>query len=100
MNAISSHTGTTANLALYQSSTCWFCAKVRHKMAELGLELELRDIGSNADYRRELMAQGGKAQVPCLRIETADGKVEWMYESADICAYLERHFAAQSGARR
>jgi len=30
--------------------------------------------------------------VPCLRIEKADGAVEWMYESADINRYLERRF--------
>jgi glutathione S-transferase len=41
-----------------------------------------------AGRRAELIAGGGKGQVPCLRIETDDGNVRWLYESADIIAYL------------
>ena len=87
-------TGTpdTRGLSLYQSSTCWFCAKVRHTMGQLGVTLDIRDIGESAVHREALLAGGGKSQVPCLRIEDAAGGVTWMYESADICAYLEKRF--------
>ena len=61
-------------------------------MTELGISLELRDIGDSNEHRSALLAGGGKTQVPCLRIEDETGQTRWMYESADICAYLERHF--------
>lgn len=82
----------TTGLALYQSSLCWFCAKVRNTMSNLGIELEIRDIGDSVEHRNALAAGGGKTQVPCLRIEDERGKATWMYESSDICAYLERRF--------
>lgn len=83
---------TGASLALYYSPTCWFCARVRQTMNELGIELELRDVDREAGRRQELITGGGKSQVPCLRIEEAGRPVEWMYESADIAAYLTRRF--------
>ena len=42
----------------------------------------------DAQARDELVAGGGRATVPCLRIEQPDGTYEWMYESRDIVAYL------------
>ena len=84
------------DLSLYQSSTCWFCAKVRQKMGDLDVQIELRDIGQHHHYREELVREAGKSQVPCLRIEGPDGKTTWMYESSDICAYLERRFGSSS----
>ena len=54
----------------------------------MGLTLELRDVDMEAGRRAELVAGGGKSQVPCLRIEDAAGQARWMYESADIIAYL------------
>ena len=86
----------TAGLSLYHSTTCWFCAKVRQKMADLGIDIELRDIGMNNGFRDELVREAGKGQVPCLRIEQQDGAAKWMYESSDICSYLEKHFGVAS----
>ena len=81
----------TTGLALYQSSLCWFCAKVRNTISSLGIALEIRDIGESLEHRNALQAGGGKTQVPCLRIEDGGG-ITWMYESSDICAYLEKRF--------
>lgn len=78
-------------LALYHSPTCWYCAKVRQKLSDLKLDLELRDIGASNVFRSELVREGGKGQVPCLRIE-GEGNAEWLYESSDICGYLEQRF--------
>ena len=50
-------------------------------------DLELRST-SDKSNAQALMQGGGKTQVPCLRIEQADGSVEWMYESNDIIEYL------------
>lgn len=82
------------SLALYNSASCWFCARVRQTIDKLGLPVEVRDAVGNAGFRQELIEGGGKTQVPCLRIEEADGRVRWMYESADICRYLEDQAAA------
>jgi glutathione S-transferase len=46
---------------------------------------------SEANNRAALIEQGGHSQVPCLRIETTDGSVQWMYESDDIIAYLQQN---------
>lgn len=50
-------------------------------------DLELRNT-SERDNAQTLMQGGGKTQVPCLRVEQVDGRVEWMYESNDIIQYL------------
>ncbi|MEH8015737.1 glutathione S-transferase N-terminal domain-containing protein [Rheinheimera muenzenbergensis] len=80
-------------LALYQFAACPFCIKVRKQMARLGLNIEKRDAQHNQLHRNELEQSGGKVKVPCLRIETATGEVQWLYESADIIAYLQQRFA-------
>jgi glutaredoxin len=81
-----------ADLALYQFDACPFCARVRQVIDRLDLDIEIRDTRRNPTYRQELIQQGGKATVPCLRIERSDGRVEWMYESADIIDYLKEQF--------
>jgi len=54
-----------------------------------GLKMPLNNIIFNAQNRTDLINGGGKAQVPCLRIEGESGQVQWMYESADIIRYLK-----------
>ncbi|MCF6439025.1 glutathione S-transferase N-terminal domain-containing protein [Pseudoalteromonas luteoviolacea] len=78
----------TQNLKLYQFKACPFCVKVRRVAKREGLKLETRDAKSNAAYRQELLEQGGKVKVPCLRIED-QGQVTWLYESSDIVSYLQ-----------
>jgi len=79
-------------LALYYRPTCPYCVKVLRTMYQLGIELELRNIVRDKSARAELIQAGGKRQVPCLRIEQADDKPFWLYESEAISAYLRRHF--------
>ena len=55
--------------------------------------MELRDASGNAEHRQTLLNEGGKIQVPCLRIEE-DGQTRWLYESSAIRSYLEERFAA------
>ncbi|MGH8598648.1 MAG: glutaredoxin family protein [Gammaproteobacteria bacterium] len=80
------------DLALYCSESCWFCARVRQTMRDLGITLELRDIDRDPAHRVALIAGGGTGQVPCLRMEHASGGVGWLYESEDISAYLWHRF--------
>jgi glutathione S-transferase len=77
-------------LALYCSEGCFFCTRVYHAMARCGIDFEVRDVRRDPARRDELIRGGGRSQVPCLRIETAEG-VEWLYESGDIVRYLERY---------
>ncbi len=81
-------------LALYQFKTCPFCIKVRREIKRLSLTIELHDAQHNHQTRAELLQGGGKAQVPCLQIKDAQGRVQWMYESAEIVGYLQQRFAA------
>ena len=75
-------------LALYYSKYCFFCQKVLMFMRGKDFDMELRST-SDREHAQALMQGGGKTQVPCLRIEQADGGVEWMYESDDIIQYLK-----------
>lgn len=84
-----------SNLALYQFVACPFCVKVRRQMKRLSLNIECRDAKSDPKIKAELVEQGGHHKVPCLRIEHANGEVEWMYESSDINAYLSEKFSTE-----
>lgn len=77
----------TALLSLYQLPSCPFCVKVRRAMKRQGIQLPLRNI-NQGNYREELINQGGKRTVPCLRIEHEDKDPQWLYESKEIIKYL------------
>ena len=86
----------TRNMALYQFQMCPFCVKTRRQIHRLGLNIENRDARNDPDWNQELINEGGKYQVPCLKITREDGTVEWMYESTDINQYLEEKFSEES----
>ncbi|REL30344.1 glutaredoxin family protein [Thalassotalea euphylliae] len=90
----------TKNLSLYHLPTCPFCVKVRRAMKREGIELPLMNIkDNNYAVREELINGGGKPTVPCLKITDAgEKKVEWLYESDDIIAYLQK--TIQQGAQQ
>jgi glutaredoxin len=81
------------NLVVYQFSTCPFCIKVRREMKRLSLNIEKRDALRDPAARAELEENGGRVQVPCLRITEENGEHRWVYESDDIIAYLRERFA-------
>ena len=60
---------------LYQYDSCPFCARVRRFLDARGIDLPMRDTLRNPAAFRELLVGGGRATVPCLRIETEDGDV-------------------------
>ena len=82
----------TANMALYQFARCPFCVKTRRTLRRLGLNIELRDARNDPKWNAELVEQGGKYQVPCLRIVDDNGEVSWLYESSEIKNYLDQRF--------
>jgi glutaredoxin len=75
-------------LTLYIKDGCPYCAAVLHKVDELGLSPELKNIKDEAVVT-ELVAKGGKRQVPYL--VDSDKDVQ-MYESSDIVDYLEKEY--------
>jgi len=87
-----------AKLSLYQYESCYYCRKVRAALAELGLEIEVRDIHRDRRWLTELVEARGRRTVPVLRIETDEG-VEWMPESEDIIQFLY-HLAGREAPSR
>ena len=75
-----------AEFILYEKTGCPWCIKVLNFASENGIEFELRNI-KDAGVAEELIARGGKRQVPYL----VDQKnCTEMYESADIIEYLKK----------
>lgn len=81
------------NLTLYQFKTCPFCIKVKRMIRRLSLNIEMLDAQHNPEIRDELLSNGGKIAVPCLKITDQQGETTWMYESSEINQYLEQRFA-------
>ena len=82
-----------AQLSLYQFNACPFCVKTRRTLRRLNLPIALHDAKHNPEARQALLEQGGKIQVPCLRIDEGE-QTTWLYESKAINSYLEQRFAA------
>lgn len=83
----------SSQMTLYHFFACPFCVKTRRAIHKLNLNITKRSAAQGSVHREELIAGGGKVQVPCLHIQHADGKDEWMYESKQIIGYLNQRFA-------
>lgn len=86
----------TENMVLYHFQQCPFCVKTRRQIHRLGLNIENRDARNDPKWNQELISEGGKYQVPCLKITAEDGTAQWLYESSEINQYLEEKFSAGS----
>lgn len=82
----------TKGLSIYGYPQCPFCQRVLRAVDGMGLEIELRNTATDNAYQSELVGAMGRATVPVLRIEKADGQVRWLPESLDIIEYLEERF--------
>jgi glutathione S-transferase len=80
-------------MAIYQFETCPFCVKVRRELRRQSLSIELRDAKNDLDIKAELVREGGRHKVPCLRTDNPDGSIDWLYESSDIIAHLQDTFS-------
>lgn len=78
-------------LALYYKPSCPFCRRVLAVIDRLQLEVDLRNIEESSEHEHDLIARGGKRQVPYLVDE--EKEVE-MYESDDIVNHLQKHYGA------
>lgn len=81
-------------LMLYHSDLCGYCWKVRGVIDDLGIDVELRDIGESRDSASELREARGRTTVPVLRRLKADGESEWMPESSDIIEFLRSEYGS------
>ena len=80
-------------LTLYGYPQCPYCSRVLHAIDSLGLEIPLRNTLEDRESHATLVEAMGRGTVPVLRIESPDGTVEWLPESADIVRYLSSRFA-------
>ena len=78
----------TEQYILYQYDSCPYCRRVRQFLDGVDMRVPMRDILLDREAYVDLIRGGGKATVPCLRIERDTGDVEWLYESADIVEHI------------
>ena len=83
-------------LELYELPGCPYCAKVKRKLDELGLEYVSHEVPGDHARRDEVMAVSGQTGVPVL-VDTDHG-IEGLPESDDIVAHLERTYGAEATA--
>ena len=76
-------------LSLYQFKACPFCVKVRRHMRRRSIKIELKDAKTDPAIKEELIREGGKHKVPCLRIAEGTKEVQWLYSSDEICRFLD-----------
>ena len=76
-------------LSLYQFKACPFCVKVRRHMRRRSIKIELKDANTDLAIKEELIREGGKHKVPCLRIAQGNKEVQWLYSSDEICRFLD-----------
>lgn len=77
-------------LELYEFEGCPFCRLAREALTELDLDALIYPCPKGGTrFRPAAIGIGGKAQFPLL-VDPNTG--EWLYESADIVAYLYRRY--------
>lgn len=80
-------------LAMYTMPMCPFCWRVTRAINRLGLDVEMRDVLMHPARREELIQAMGRATVPVLWVQSADGEVRWLPESRDIVHYLQQTYS-------
>lgn len=78
------------DVTLFHRPTCGYCTRVYRALDDMQLKIAGANISQDYEARVQLYKEGGRSQVPALRITHADGSIEWMYESMDIIDYLQR----------
>ena len=77
----------TKNYKLYQYYACPFCVKVRRFFKKKSLKIELIDAKEEI-HKQDLIQNGGRQKVPCLRIQLKNKPIRWIYESNDIIEFV------------
>ncbi|HOK55670.1 MAG TPA: glutathione S-transferase N-terminal domain-containing protein [Armatimonadota bacterium] len=79
-------------LKLYQTEWCYYCARVRAKMTDLGITYINVNVPAAKEERKELLEISGQAGIPTL--VTEDGQVIADDDDA-IIAYLEENYGSR-----
>ena len=79
----------TNSYKLYQYHACPFCVKVRRFFKRESLNIDLVDA-KKENFKQELIQNGGKQKVPCLKVALKDKQVRWIYESKDIIEFISQ----------
>ena len=79
----------TSVYKLYQYNACPFCVKVRRFFKRESLNIDLVDAKLES-FKQELIQNGGKQKVPCLKVELKNKSVRWIYESNDIIEFISK----------
>ena len=79
----------TTDYKLYQYNACPFCVKVRRFFKRESLSIDLVDAKQES-FKQELIHNGGKQKVPCLKVELKNKSVRWIYESNDIIEFISK----------
>ena len=82
----------TKYFTIYQFEACPFCVKVRRFIMKNSLKINLKDAKNNITFKSELVNEGGKHKVPCLKIAKKYSKTIWLYESTEIIKFLKKEF--------
>lgn len=82
-----------SDIVLYELQGCPYCAKVKQKLDDLGLEYESRMVEADKSKRDEVAEVSGQRGVPVL--VDPENDVEGMPESDDIVAHLEEAYGAR-----
>ncbi len=81
---------TRPSLVLYHDIPCPYCKRVRAYLESQDIHIPMKDIMEDPKNWEDLLAIGGKGQVPCLMI---DGKP--LYESLDIINWFKQNWTPQ-----
>lgn len=82
-------------LTLYKMSHCPYCIKTIKVIKSLKIEVDYKDINESEKHNKTLIQEGGKRQVPCLKISNNNTAPIWLYESDVIIDYLKEFSLSQ-----
>lgn len=86
-------------LTLYDCPQVPFNNKIQRHIRQLNISITVKNLNRCHTFQKELLSGGGRAQVPCLRIDTPNGS-RWLYESDEIIEYLDKKFVPKAQSRR
>ena len=84
----------TKNYKLYQYYTCPFCVKVRRFFKKKSLKIELINA-KKEHHKHDLIQNGGRQKVPCLRVQLENKTIRWIYESNNIIDFISREIESK-----
>lgn len=82
-------------LTLFKMNNCPYCMKTMKEIKRLKINVDYKDINESEKHNKTLIQEGGKRQVPCLRISNNNTASIWLYESDAIIDYLKEFSLSQ-----